>query len=94
MRVQGSGCTGKSRGSHGGVTGEGWGQATHAFVDTTPHVEVLASAVRLARGVLLDARDAPLVRRLERRALGPARLLQVWPVVYWVFVVGPVAALG
>lgn len=60
-------------------------RGTHAFVDAAPHIEVLAGAVRLARGVLLDALGAALVRGDERGALGLARLLEVGPVVNGVF---------
>ena len=72
---------------NGGQLGEEGG--THTFIDAVPHIEVLAGAVRLAGGVLLDAGGARLVRSDEFGALGLARLLEVGPVVNWVFVVRP-----
>jgi hypothetical protein len=42
------------------------GQGTHAFVDAAPVIEILARAVRLARGVLLDALRARLQQRLRK----------------------------
>ena len=66
----------------------------HAVIDAAPHVEVLARAVRLSAGILLDPLDARLVRVDELGALGLARLLEVGAGIHRVFVVGPVEWTG